>query len=139
MLPRFRVNFIASSLALSLTGPMPVAQANTSPQKIGMVKLTEPLPFTPQDLIEPFGWRLNLTENKEKGELVVRSVIGSHIFTFYRDADEKIRRIYSPLYKNDSDLCQSFDKLKEVRPLIHQYLDKNFQASEHCKAPAVYP
>lgn len=138
MLPHFRTNFIASALALSLAGPVAPVQANQA-KKIGLIKLSEPLPFTPQDLIEPFGWRLRLTEDVEKGEIVVRSLIGSHIFTFYRDADKEIRRVYSPLYHNDSDLCQSFEKLSEVRPFIHAYLDKNFKASEHCKNPAAYP
>ena len=135
-----RAKFFISAFSLSLTGAMTAAPALAeTAKKIGMIKLSEPLPFTPQDLIEPFGWRLKLTENKEKGEVVVRSLIGSHIFTFYRDADDHIRRIYSPLYKNDSDLCQSFGVLEKEKPSIHKFLDKNFQASEHCKTPEVYP
>lgn len=139
MMNRFHAHFIASSLALSLAGPIALGDTGSASKRIGLVKLSEPLPFTPQDLIEPFGWRLRLTEHKEKGEVLVHSFLGSHIFTFYRDTDQKIRRIYSPLYKDDSDLCQSFHKLRDVRPFIHDYLEKNFQASENCRTPQIYP
>jgi hypothetical protein len=138
MIARMRAVFLASSLAVPLMGGVP-AHGKPTEEKIGTIILDEPLPFTPKELIEPFGWQLRIVENKEKGEINIRSLLGSHLLTFYRDPDNHIRRIYSPLSKNDSDLCDAFSALAKARPVIHAYLQENFKNTIKCNFAEAKP
>ena len=139
-----RVQFINSVLASSLatvglgmimSSPVAAPSSQDATKQIGFVKLPEPLPFTPQEMAEPFGFKLRLTENKDARETVMRDFFGNHIFTFYYNEEGHIMMIYSPLARNDSDLCYALGVLKDEKPAIYRYLETSFQASQHCLSP----
>lgn len=122
-------------LGAIMSSPSAAPSAHEATKPIGFVKLPGPLPFTPQEMAEPFGFKLRLSENKDARETVMRDFFGNHIFTFFYDEAGKITLIYSPLARNDSDLCYALGVLKEERPPIYRYLETSFQASSHCPPP----
>lgn len=149
MTPFMRFQFMASVFAAGLFAPLltatlsapSAAPQSSSAQKkiIGHIKLPGPLPFTPQEMAEPFGFKVRLSENRDARQTVMTNFFGSHLFTFFYDEQGNIMSIYSPLSKDDGDLCYALGVLKEEKPPIYAYLEKNFQASSHCLATAPQP
>ena len=139
MTPFMRSQFMASVFAAGLLAPLlpatmsaPRAASPVQKDIIGHIKLPAKLPFTPQEMAEPFGFKVRLTEKKEERQTVMTNFFGSHLFTFFYDEKGDIMAVYSPLKKDDGDLCYALGVLKEEKPPIYQYLETSFQASSHC-------
>ena len=124
---------IALIFVVSFTFGIGAVQAtDISNQPIGLVKFPEALPFTLEEMVDPFGFTVSLKENKEKGHSVISNFFLGTIFIFYREKNGEIRSVYSPLKHNDQNLCWALNVLEKKKVHIYEYLVDKFQARENC-------
>lgn len=139
MAPSLRTCFTVSALvgSLLLTSGTQAAD-RPAPKTIGTVVLTQPLPFEPKELLEIFT-NLSLNESEDKKRITLRHWLGGDVFTFIRSEDGKIYKFSSPLETNEPRLCEALVEMKTKKPQIFNYLEKQFKATENCRAPQAAP